>query len=84
LSKRRAPAWATIFAGSPRHDLHVQADEPAAEASFLREQTAFLYTEDFREELNLGIRDNRALSFDVGEDVAGRRRDCSSGQALQR
>lgn len=71
MGKSRSGARAAIRARSPRHDFHVQANQPAAEAPFIGEQAAFLDSEDFREELNLLVSDDRALRFDIRENVAG-------------
>ncbi|HEX3988133.1 MAG TPA: hypothetical protein VHZ30_01800 [Verrucomicrobiae bacterium] len=71
MSKARPLSRTTICTGSPGYDLHIQTNQPAVKASFVREHAAFFHTKDFGEELNLLVGHNAALSFDVGEDVAG-------------
>ena len=71
MSKSRPLSRTTICTGSPGYDLHIQTNQPAVKASFVREHAAFFHTKDFGEKLNLLVGHNAALSFDVGEDVAG-------------
>jgi hypothetical protein len=69
--KSRSAARATIRTSAPGLDRYIQTHHPATEASFFREQAAFFDAKDCGEILNLFIRHDAPLSFDVGEDVAG-------------
>jgi hypothetical protein len=71
LSKRRSGSRVAVRTRPPGHDLHIQTNQPAAQATFVWEQAAFFCAKDFGEKLNLFVGHNATLSFDVGEDVAG-------------
>ena len=54
----------------PGDNAQVEADCPAAEMLFCREQIARRHPKNFSEKLNLLVRNRAALGFDVREDIA--------------